>query len=255
VEEAVDFVAFKGVSMVTVAAASALPAQRLEGLQAYRPPVAMTTPGTTGLAPCPGNCVATVAAAERDNFLHEPRVDTSTKKQLAKAVRALRHVVLRRTANFNPLFGASSRPLSMVVLLSKHADRAKLKSFRIQLPHPMFEQRLTEGSFIKTGGQRKLQVQFGWASMEEERLLKNALVVLEAVRKSFDKGIIRDISLLEMDGLALPVWDPGIDKKRKKRARTHSMQAAPMQTSMGPPHQIPSKRLKTGLQAAGPEST
>lgn len=252
-EEAVDFLAFTGVSMVTVAAASALPTQRLEGWQAYRPPVAMTTPGTTGLGN--GNVVATVAAAERDNVLHEPRVDTSTKKQLAKAVRALSHVVLRRTANFNPLFGASSRPLSMVVLLSKHADRAKLKSFRIQLPHPMFQQRLTEGSFIKTGGQRKLQVQFGWASMEEEKLLKNALLVLESVRKSFDKGIIRDISLLEMDGLALPVWDPGIDKKRKKRARTLSMQAAPMQTSMGPPHQIPAKRLKTGLQAAGPESS
>mmetsp|Transcript_98795 Transcript_98795/g.318576 ORF Transcript_98795/g.318576 Transcript_98795/m.318576 type:complete len:210 (+) Transcript_98795:155-784(+) len=65
--------------------------------------------------------------------------DADTRKNLAKVLRALRHVMKKKAANAHPLFGAGSTAVSMVFTLQKFP--CKLKNVRIPLPTPLFENR------------------------------------------------------------------------------------------------------------------
>lgn len=58
---------------------------------------------------------------------------------LAKAVKALKEVVAKQSANANPLFGAATETMNCVFTLSKIPEKRSMKSVLIPLPHPLYD--------------------------------------------------------------------------------------------------------------------
>lgn len=164
------------------------------------------------------------------------RLDAPTRQQLAKTIRALRQVVLRRTAQGDPLFGACSRALSLAFVLRRTPVRLQTRPLQIPLPHPMFACRPADGFFAKTKNQRKLSVPFGWCSMEEDQLVGNAIVVIDEVRRGLGGALVREMWLQEMDGLTLPVWSFSLEEKLSRKRRREG--------SMAPPPAPPVKKAR-----------
>lgn len=186
-------------------------------------------------------CPPVIAA---DSVAAESRLDASIKKNLSKAIRTLKLVVLRRTVNAIPLFGAGSKVMSLIFSLNKTPDKAKVNSLQVHLPHPMLDNRPVEAHFLKIGGRRLLQLNFGWGNMEEDCLNRNAIAIIRAVWTRLDKRLMREIRVLEMDGLDLPVWDPGGRKKRKSQAFLSSLRLDAAINPMGPPNKPPAKKVR-----------
>jgi len=61
------------------------------------------------------------------------------KTQLEKAIRALVQLVAKRSANANPLFGASAETINVLFTLSEIPDKRRMKPMLIKLPHPMYD--------------------------------------------------------------------------------------------------------------------
>lgn len=61
------------------------------------------------------------------------------KPQLQKAIKALKQLVTKRSANANPLFGANSETMTVVFNLSTVPEKRRMKPQLIKLPHPMFD--------------------------------------------------------------------------------------------------------------------
>lgn len=162
-------------------------------------------------------------------------------KPLVKAIRTIRHVVKKWTANASQLFGAGSRSISLVFVLRKRPERSQRKALQIALPYPMFPGRSAEGLFLKAAGVRQLTVQFGWCSMEEECLVKNASAVLEAVKRKVGRSLVREIRVQEMNGLALPVWDMASEKRQQRLQKRRSKLLA---AGLMLPPPLPAKRAK-----------
>jgi ribosome biogenesis protein UTP30 len=66
--------------------------------------------------------------------------DVKVKKtQLQKAVKALKQLVAKRSANANPLFGANSETMNVIFTLSTVPEKRRMKPMLIKLPHPMYD--------------------------------------------------------------------------------------------------------------------
>jgi hypothetical protein len=198
--------------------------------------------------------------------------DASTRKQLLRALRALRQVVAKRSANaLHPFFGAASKTMSLLFLLKAskttnvRSRQLEAASLEIPLPHPLFascssRERLL---FLVGRGRRRgeaegvLVIHIGWCSMSLETLMQNALAALAAVERSAAQGCcgasreaVREIRVQELDGLALPVWHHNLKLARRARPpglRTHT---AGLADRMLPPSGPPLKKAKLALDGA-----
>mmetsp|Transcript_63979 Transcript_63979/g.183788 ORF Transcript_63979/g.183788 Transcript_63979/m.183788 type:complete len:232 (+) Transcript_63979:177-872(+) len=170
--------------------------------------------------------------------------DADTRKTLAKVLRAFKHVMSKKVADAHPLFGAGSTAVSMVFTLQKFP--CKLKTLRIPLPTPLFENREAEGLFLKTAKAKKvLAVQFGWGAMAEVAMAKNALAVIEHVRTSIGARSTLAANV-EADGVSLPFWSQRQARRRREsRSLTSTVGSASNRASMPPPAEVPCKRART----------
>mmetsp|Transcript_91767 Transcript_91767/g.163328 ORF Transcript_91767/g.163328 Transcript_91767/m.163328 type:complete len:369 (-) Transcript_91767:159-1265(-) len=75
------------------------------------------------------------------------------KAMLEKAVKALKQVVAKKSANTNPLFSEASETMSVQLTLAKIPER-RLKPVIIRLPHPMYTEK-SEVCFISKDPQKK----------------------------------------------------------------------------------------------------
>jgi ribosomal protein L1 len=73
---------------------------------------------------------------------------------LAKAIRALKQVVAKRTSNANPLFGENTETVTVIFTLSSVPKGRRMKPFCIPLPHPMFDDK-SEVCFISKDPQKQ----------------------------------------------------------------------------------------------------
>jgi len=76
------------------------------------------------------------------------------KSQLEKAIRALVQLVLKRTANANPLFGANSETMNLIFTLSEVPDKRRIKPMLIKLPHPLYDDK-SEVCFLAKDPQKQ----------------------------------------------------------------------------------------------------
>lgn len=60
------------------------------------------------------------------------------KDQVNKAVRALKEVITKRSANTNQLFGETTESMQVIFNLSHVPEKAKMRPVLIPLPHPMY---------------------------------------------------------------------------------------------------------------------
>merc|ERR1712107_546721 len=136
------------------------------------------------------------------------------------------------------LFGAGSRTVSLIFVLKKTPERKK--TLQISLPDGQH----AEGICVKVGGQRRLAVQIGWGSMEEDRLVKNANAAVSFVKRTIGHSLVQEIRI-QGDGLFMPVWDVRVERQRQKvRKRTGSVGSAAvaMPCLMPPPAAPAAKR-------------
>jgi len=176
--------------------------------------------------------------------------DASTKGNIAKTIRALRLYVLKQTASTTSKFlGVGSKTMSMVFTLKKFPS--SLKALPIPLPYTLPQP--AEGLFVKTAkGKKVLSVQFGRGDMEEDALMKNAMAVTSAVRKSLDTKLVREIAA-DVDRLALPVWNrKQWDRGKRKAAVKSPRRNDAKKGSMAPPCWLEASRLLKTTTASAP---
>lgn len=165
----------------------------------------------------------------------KPCLDFSAQKQLVKGIRVLAQVVLKQTANTNPLFGAGTRTMSMVFMLKRAPVKMAQKAFHVPLPYPLFAGRPAEAQFNKVSGKRFLCVHFGWCSMEEDRLVKNAVAVIDSVWSRLEGRLVREVVVRELGGLALPVWNCHASQRWNRRSLLLPSKRGTIEYSMLPP--------------------
>mmetsp|Transcript_4509 Transcript_4509/g.10498 ORF Transcript_4509/g.10498 Transcript_4509/m.10498 type:complete len:372 (-) Transcript_4509:117-1232(-) len=61
------------------------------------------------------------------------------KALLGRAIRALKQVTAKKSANANPLFGENAETMTLLFTLSQIPEKRKMKPFMIALPHPMYD--------------------------------------------------------------------------------------------------------------------
>lgn len=71
------------------------------------------------------------------------------KTQLEKAIKALSQLVLKRSANANPLFGANSETMNLLFTLSEIPDKRRMKPMLIKLPHALYDDKSEVCFFAK----------------------------------------------------------------------------------------------------------
>lgn len=76
------------------------------------------------------------------------------KSQLEKAIKALIQLNTKRSANANPLFGASSETMNVIFNIGQVPEKRKMKPMLIELPHPMFDDK-SEVCFFAKDPQKK----------------------------------------------------------------------------------------------------
>lgn len=170
--------------------------------------------------------------------------DLKTKGNIAKAIRALKLHILKKTASISSEFlGAGSKVITMVFRLRKFPP--DMKALPMPLPHPLALP--AEGIFIRTAsGKKILAVSFGKGDMDVEALALNAMAATRAVHKSksLDASLVREV-LLDADRLTLPVWSKELWEKGNRARPTKSRRHIPKgKNSMGPPVGPPLKKAK-----------
>lgn len=182
---------------------------------------------------------------EADGAIFSPSgdlfTDAATRKHTLKAIRALKHVALKQSATAHHLCGIGSKTVAIVFNLKKFPS--KQKALQIPLPSVFLAGPLTDGLFLKTSrGKKVLAVSFGLCNMEEEALLRNALAVINAVRGCLEKRLVNEITV-DLEKLALPVWNRKVSEKVKQRASgKSSVGTNARQVCMPPPVGQLSKR-------------
>lgn len=172
----------------------------------------------------------------RVDFCLGPRIH----RQLMTSIRTLRHVVLKRTANAHPLFGAGSKLMSLVVTLKRSSS--KPSALRIALPHPLLQGQSEKCQLTKVDKKRFVLVRCGWGSMPEECLVENAEAALAFLWTALDKRLIHEVQVREVDGLVLPVWNRLVWERGRKHSASRINRKS---TSMPPPNAPPGKLART----------
>eukprot|EP00930_Biecheleria_cincta_P083030 TRINITY_DN72679_c0_g1_i1.p1 TRINITY_DN72679_c0_g1~~TRINITY_DN72679_c0_g1_i1.p1 ORF type:complete len:213 (+),score=39.61 TRINITY_DN72679_c0_g1_i1:138-776(+) len=174
--------------------------------------------------------------------LWEEPTSKADSKSLLRAVRVVRQTAKKRTASLGRLeaylCGASSRTVSLILVLKKNPERKR--RLQISLPYPVSDGQPAEGICMKIAGQRRLIVQIGWCSMDEDCLVKNATTAVSFIKRTIGHSLVQEIRI-QGDGLFIPVWDAKVERHRQKG---HKRTAAAMTCLMLPPATPAAKRAR-----------
>lgn len=76
------------------------------------------------------------------------------KAALAKAIRAVREVISKRSANTNPLFGSQTETISLQLALTQIPKKRRQKPYAIHLPFPLYDEK-SEICFLSRSPQKQ----------------------------------------------------------------------------------------------------